>query len=324
MSHIVGVFCISLDFEKYWGIHDVSPIAECQHLEKVEGVIDGILNLFKRYDTHATWAFIGLLGYDSIAELRSDENLKHIPYTTSNYSPFPLSIEKYGGFNDKILLGKSEIEAIKAVAFQELASHTFSHFYFLEEGIDSDDIQLDIDRMKVISQRYDLDLKSIIFPRNQVQNEALETLRIAGFRAYRGNQENPYWSNSQFEKESLIKKMLRVLDAYFPISKTKSYSVSQLKAFNGLVNIPANRFLRPASNKKWIERQKIKRIKREMHQAAKRGTIYHLWWHPHNFTHQPEIALNQLEEILAYYHVLRKRYKFVNLNMNEISNRVKA
>jgi len=51
---IKGIFCISLDFEKFWGVHDVLTLDDVQHFGEISEVIDGILKLFKRYDIHAT------------------------------------------------------------------------------------------------------------------------------------------------------------------------------------------------------------------------------------------------------------------------------
>ncbi len=319
MTAIRGVFCISLDFEKFWGVHDVLPIEKARHFVEVNAVVDGILTLFQRYEIHATWATVGLLGHANIAELQENNRNTIIPYTNTNYSPFPLTAEKYGDFNAQLLLGSREIHKILTVPAQEFASHTYSHFYCVEEGISAADFDSDCESMKQMGERYKTCFKSIVFPRNQIQPAFLKICAKHGFTAYRGNQENLFWTTRAFQQESFFKKAGRVLDAYVKISQTKSYRIDELVIQDQLINIPASRFVRPYSGRFWLEKRKIKRIKREMLRAAKRGTIYHLWWHPHNFTQNLEKNLQQLEELLAYSIVLRNNYAFTSLTMQEIA-----
>lgn len=223
-----------------------------------------------------------------------------------------------------MLLGATEISAILKQTHQELASHTYSHLYCCEEGIKPLDFDLDCKRMSQVGTELNHNFASIVFPRNQVSTNALAILNRQNYSSYRGNQENKYWKNSRFENESFLKKVLRVSDAYFKISKTRSYRITELKTVEGLLNIPANRFFRPHSGKRWLEKRKIKRIKREMLNAARTETVYHLWWHPHNFTTHLQESLDQIEELLAYQLVLKEKFAFESLNMSEIAAHVKS
>lgn len=314
-----GVFCISLDFEKFWGLHDVISIEQADHLRQVDFVVDRLLKLFLRYDTHVTWAFVGMLAFKDFDHLKNSNSEFEIPYQNPNYSPFPLRTEKYGDFDPNLLFALASLNAIQAVPHQELSSHTFSHFYTMENGIGTNEFRTDLALMQAVEESFNEPLKTIVFPRNQINNEILALLAKENYIAFRGNQINRYWSNSAFDKESGLKKMMRVLDAYLPVSRTKSFKRDELPRMNGLLNIPANRFLRPPTSYNQLEKRKVKRVKNEMLKAAKKGWVYHLWWHPHNFAKQPEIALKQLEEILAYYHVLKQKFNFENLNMKEIA-----
>ena len=66
-----GALIISLDFELYWGIRDVKETHEYQsNLEGTKIAISGILNLFKKYNIHATWASVGFLFAKNTTELR--------------------------------------------------------------------------------------------------------------------------------------------------------------------------------------------------------------------------------------------------------------
>ena len=49
-------------------------------------------------------------------------------------------------------------------------------------------------------------------------------------------------------------------------------------------DVPATRFLRPYDPRlRGLDGLRLRRIRRELAEAAARGAAYHLWWHPHNF-----------------------------------------
>ena len=67
----------------------------------------------------------------------------------------------------------------------------------------------------------------------------------------------------------------------------------------------------------FLESMKIYRIKRQMLHAAQKGLTFHLWWHPHNVGVRTDFHMRQLEEIFAYYDLLREKYGMRSLNMRE-------
>jgi len=313
-----GALCISLDFEKFWGIHDVANIKDNeQNLNKVNEIVNRLLALFTKYDIHCTWAVVGLLNFNNLNELEDYCKSITINYEYTDYSPFPLSKYHLKNVNPSSFLAQIEIEEIKKTPNQEVASHTFSHLYSLEKGVTEKDFQNDIEFFKEIIGNVD----SIIFPRNQINEVYLNYLSKNKQITYRGNQQNKFWKNSQFKTESILKKAGRVIDAYIKISKDNLIDWGNLKQ-NNSVNIPASRFLRPVQFNNIIEKLKIKRIKKQMLRAAKQKKIYHLWWHPHNFSKNTKENFIQLENLLQYYKKLNKELQFESLNMNEISKSV--
>ena len=62
----------------------------------------------------------------------------------------------------------------------------------------------------------------------------------------------------------------------------------------------------------------LRRIKNEMEDAAKFNSIYHLWWHPHNFGKNLSANLNNLEQILIYYTKLKKKYSMNSVCMKDL------
>ena len=313
-----GILCISLDFEKYWGVHDIFDwkLKENEML-KVNEVVEETLQLFEKYNIHASWATVGLLAVGEEQQLNS---FAKISYENENYSPFPFSRKKF----DKIPLEcRSAIDQIKLISNsknQEIASHTFAHLYTIENGISKNDFKDDLARMKAIEDQFNISFNSLVFPRNQISKDYLKLAKKDNYSSFRGNQRNKFWRNSEFKNESIIKRGFRWFDAYFDVTKTYNFRPSELLIEEGLKNIPASRFFRPIGGNKFLEKRKINRIKREMKKATLNGEIYHLWWHPHNFSKNTEQHFVQLEQLLSFYTELNKKGEMISLNMQEIAN----
>jgi peptidoglycan/xylan/chitin deacetylase (PgdA/CDA1 family) len=314
-----GALCISLDFEKFWGVHDLKKISECEKFSKVDEVVERTLELFEKYDIHCTWAIVGLLNFDNLESLETMVNGKNVSYRKDSYSPYPINKFDLEVFDESLYLAKNTIDKIKNSRHQEIASHTFSHFYCLEEGIKKSDFIDDLNDFKSV---FNSETSSIVFPRNQVNSEYLKLISEFGYKAYRGNQENKFWKNSSFENESLFKQTGRFIDAYLKITSNNLTEWQNIKTNHGLINIPASRFLRPYAYNKTVERLKINRIKNQMLKAAKTNQIYHLWWHPHNFTTNIDLNFSQLEQILIFQKELESKFNFKSFNMADITKKV--
>ena len=82
------------------------------------------------------------------------------------------------------------IKKIKLFKSQELATHTFSHFYCLEQNSNEYSFKDDIIKAIEKAKTQDIEIKSIIFPRNQYDNESLKECYKQGIVAFRGNENN--------------------------------------------------------------------------------------------------------------------------------------
>ena len=56
---------------------------------------------------------------------------------------------------------------ISKVTGQEIGTHTFSHYYCSEKGQSIDEFDCDIESAVKIAKKFDLDINSLVFPRNQ-------------------------------------------------------------------------------------------------------------------------------------------------------------
>jgi len=311
-----GIFTVSLDFELYWGVLDSKPLERYKdNLLGVRYAIIRLLDIFRRYDIHATWAAVGFIFFKNMEELK-DNIPENIPeYTNAFYSSYK-KFDWLESVDKRVLFAPDLIKLIANSSHQEIASHTFSHYYCLEEGQNADHFYHDLLFSKKIAKKFGLELKSIIFPRDQYNKRYLEILKDEGILSYRGNPVHAIYSpTGQKNKQNRLRKALLLIDSYINIT---GYHVYEIDIQKESVNIPSSRFLRPVSKKLFfLEKLRLKRIKKQMEYAAKEKKLFHLWWHPHNFGVNTDENISFLEEILLYFKELQKRYGMLSLNMNE-------
>ena len=105
------------------------------------------------------------------------------------------------------------------------------------------------------------------------------------------------------------------MDAYLPLTGQGGY-IPQCE--DGIWNLTGSRAFKAVSrSRKPLEGLKVRRIKKQMLHAAKKGLTFHLWWHPHNMGDMTEEFFSQLEDVLQYYSQLRQEYGMVSLTMRE-------
>jgi hypothetical protein len=316
-----GFLLISLDFEMYWGVHDVLEYSDYKkNLDNVPLVIDSLLSLFEEYGIHCTWATVGLLFFNNRAEMLSNLPSIKPQYHQNRFSPYE-NIERIFNQNvDHVLFVPELIRKIKSYPFQELATHTFSHYYCLEEGQTVHEFQIDIKKAKEIASKNGINLKTIVFPRNQFREDYINVCWQEGLIAYRGNEKSWIYKSSKGNEQGSLKRCLRLLDSYMNVSGHHTYRLESNRG-EKILNLPASRYLRPYSKEMpFLEIFKMGRIKKDLTYAAKNNQVYHLWWHPHNFGSNMNENLSQLREILDLYSKLNRNYKMKSLNMMELSN----
>jgi peptidoglycan/xylan/chitin deacetylase (PgdA/CDA1 family) len=313
-----GVFVISLDFELLWGVWDVTSKEKYgDNILGVKKVIPGLIGLFSEYDFKATFSTVGFLFAKDKEALLASLPANKPSYSKGNYNVYLKEMPAIGHneMDDPYHYGYSLLEQVKQTD-HEISTHTFSHYYCLEEGQSAEEFDADIKAATKIAEANGIALKSIVFPRNQVNEEYLDLLVDNGIYVYRGNPTSWIYKPRKFAAELPFIRLCRLLDTYLPIS---GYNTHTIKKEEGLpVNIPASRFLKPYNkNLAWLEKLKLKRIMNEMTRAAKNNEVYHLWWHPHNFGINTSENMANLTVILNHYQTLKKKYGFSNCTMME-------
>jgi len=316
-----GVFTISLDFELFWGLRDILTENDCREmLLGARRAIPEILVLFSEYGIHATWATVGFLFYSG-----RDELLKNLPEPLPAYEDRSLS--PYGVIGstgnreeeDPLHYAPSLIKQIAASPGQEVATHTFSHYYCLEKGQTVEAFRADLEAACNVAAGCGIELRSLVFPRNQFNEAYLSVCRELGIIAYRGNQQNWMYQASTTDGEPKLKRLARLIDAYINLSGFNGHP-GTIQQETLPFNIPASRLLRSVSSRlKLFEPLRLQRIKKEMSHAAKNGLLYHLWWHPHNFGNDINGNVVFLRQILHHYRQLEEQYGMRSMSMAEIA-----
>jgi peptidoglycan/xylan/chitin deacetylase (PgdA/CDA1 family) len=311
-----GALVISLDFELYWGVRDVLTLDSYRsNLLGVRQAIPALLDAFAQHAVHATWATVGFLFCRNKKEIEQALPSRRPDYVQHQLSPYDLSVVGNDEASDPFHYAPSLIEQIARAPGQEIATHTFSHFYCLEKGQTAQDFDADLTSAVSVARPFGVELKSIVFPRNQQNRAYDDVLTRHGIRAYRSCGRWPY--TASVGAETWLKRGTRLADAYIPISGDGTVTHTR-DATSGLVDLPASAFLRPYSFRlRSVERLKVARIMRAMSRAARRSRVFHLWWHPHNFGTNLRQNMAMLAVVLEHFDTLRRTRGMRTLTMAE-------
>ena len=152
-------------------------------------VVPALLDLFAARGIACTWATVGFLFCADKDELMGSLPAKLPAYADAKLSPY----------GDLARIGRNEqdypnyfalslLQQVQNTPRQEIATHTFSHFYCLEEGGDLGAFRADLTAAKAAAARRGINISSIVFPRNQTSGAHLRVCRELGFTAFRGNE----------------------------------------------------------------------------------------------------------------------------------------
>jgi peptidoglycan/xylan/chitin deacetylase (PgdA/CDA1 family) len=318
-----GALVISLDFELHWGVRDriLLDDAERAMLLQARDGIPRILDLFEEYSVHATWAVVGLLFARSSQEAEAFRPHKEPHYRDARLNPYREKIGK-GEDDDPFHFAPSLIDRIAKRRGQEIASHSFSHYYCLEPGQTEEEFEADLKSAIAIAANAGYTLRSYVFPRNQVNPPYLAALRRSGILAYRGNEPIEVRKAGSFaEQRRPHKRIARLLDTYAdiygPLTVARTTS-------SELLSVPASRYFRayrPAFG--LLEPCLLQRISNAMRYAAEHAEVFHLWWHPEDFAAHFDRNLRVLHSVLDQFVEFRKRYGMVSMSMADLAQQVR-
>ena len=312
-----GALIISLDLELHWGVRD--QLSVTQYRDNLLGereAVSALLSVFARRNIRATWATVGMLLAENKRELMTLLPDTQPQYADATLSPYPY-LAQIGDseLSDPVHYAPSLIRQIVAIKGQELASHTFSHYYCLEHGQTAADFDADLGAMTKACSRFG-SCTSLVFPRNQYNPAYRPLLSKHGIRAFRSNPNHWAYSARTARAETLVHRAARLVDTYLPLSGDLTRTV--VRGEDDLVDVPASVFLRPWSRRsRTLQRLQISRIHNEMERAARERRMFHLWWHPHNFGTNLRDNLDILDAILERFDTLRRKVDMQTWTMSD-------
>jgi len=313
---------LSLDFELRWGVRDRHALGGPYDANVLGGrrAVPRMLDMFREFDVAATWATVGFLFAESRAELERFAPICRPAYDDPRLLPYGEAIGD-GEADDPLHYAPSLIRAIRNTPRQEIGTHTYSHFYCGEGGQTAAAFEADLSAAVAIAASRGISLRSIVLPRNQHNPEYDALLTAAGITAVRGNPRSRAWRFANAaEGTRPWKRAGRLLDSYVNVSGNSAIPWSDIVGPEGLVNLRASRFLRPYSPRlRALEPLRLRRIRESLRAVGRAGSIYHLWWHPHNFGAHTEENLAFLRRVLECYAECRERYGMQSLTMGEVS-----
>ena len=319
-----GVLTISLDFELLWGIFDkIGTRYNSEYFANTRKAIPRMLELFAQNQIQVTWATVGMLFAENEEEWKYYSPDFLPSYREKKYSAYEWA--RQHGIRPEVHFAPELIREIIQTPHQELGSHSYAHYYTLMRGQSPEQFRQDLQAsQKIAMEKFGAKLKSLVFPRNHINELYLGICLEEGFEYVRGNPKNWFWQETQHEDQS--KKWFRSADCFFPMGKRTSYSFEEINFLSKEpVILPASRILRPYTNgNSLFNKVRLSRVLGEMEKAAKLREIYHLWWHPHNFGNNPEACLIELKKILNLFKKLQEHHGMESLSMGNLGNRVKA
>jgi hypothetical protein len=279
-----GVFVISIDYERAWGYVDrmLSPRDEAR-IRGETAIVLRLLELFERYRMPATWAIVGHL-----------------------LEPRHESDDDTAWFDADGLV--SRIAA--SPARHEIGSHSYAHILYGDPRTTEALAGEDIAHARRIHDEHDLPFCSFVFPRNsEGHHEVLKRYGIICFRGHRG-----VWYDIL---PTGLRALWRGVDYWLPTASTGTPRVHP----TGLLDIPEGLLLvsRKGVQKLLPTRQTYRKVVWGLNRAVKRRKVFHLWFHPSNFSYDTEKQLALFDRILARAARLREAGKLSCLTMGALA-----
>jgi len=300
-----GAFMLSFDLELIWGTLDLyGPEAfreRCETERRV--VIDRLLAMLEEFKVPATWFVVGHLFLD---RCDGSNGLKHpeIVRPAHAWSQGDWFRHDPGGREETAptFLARSVIAKIRNCRVpQEIGCHSFSHVIFGDAGCSRETALSEVAACMRAARGIGLEPRAFAFPRNSVGH--LDVLTEHGFTSFRGPE--PRWYTSRW-CPTFVRRAAHVVDV---LAATEPPVVAPERTPDGLWNIPGSMIFLPMHG---VRRHipvsmRVRRARKGLAAAVRRGRIFHLWLHPTNLVDSMEPLFAGLREVLAEAAGLRDR-----------------
>ena len=321
-----GALVVSLDFELHWGMRDHTrdDSPEFADLAPSRQTVADLASVFADRGVRATWATVGCLFASTAAELGAHLPVDRPSYRNSAFDPYVQAVGRDEAADPEHLAG-SLVDLVASTPGQEVASHTFSHYYCLETGQTEEQFRADLGAAQSIAAARGLHLTSLVLPRNQWNPRYAAAVADSGFTSFRGPQPTRGHGAQAHDDHRAVDRAARLLDTYLGAAPPPTFSWDDRLGPHGLCDLPASAFLRPyAPQRRRLDPLRLRRLTAGMRDAARRGRIFHLWWHPHNFTRHPTESFAFLGRLLDEFDRLAGSEGMRSLTMHDVASSIRA
>jgi hypothetical protein len=315
-----GALVISLDFELHWGLRDHVGRDDPLYV-RLPAARQAVVDMAARFAADgisATWATVGFLFASTRGELEAHLPAERPSYERPVLDPYGEAIGEDEEEDPRHLAG-SLVDLIVSTPGQEVGSHTFSHFYCLEPGQDEEVFRADLGAAQAMARSRHLRLRSLVLPRNQWNPAYARAVIDNGFECIRGPQ--PGWAHQarSSSAQGVLQRGARMADAYAGVAPLPTTAWDEVRRPSGLCDIPASAFLRPYDPRlRRLEPLRLARLRSGLRHAARTGRIFHLWWHPHNFSRHQRENFAVLDHLLEEFGRLSAREGMRSLSMGGV------
>ena len=261
-----GALTISVDLELAWGNWDNLTDVHVRQVEhKERPIIRQIVQLFDDYEVPVTWAFVAALLDPRSAQGRpGGEHLWYAP---------------------------DVIDVIRSARVaHDLGCHGGRHIYL--DSVSQELAEQDLAFAKSICQDNDIDIRSFVFPRNQIGHP--ELLEKYGLRVYRGN--DKAWHQRIRNQHLLLGRVANLVDIILPLIP----ETVEPEREAGLVNLRGSLLFsgRNGLRRFAAPRTMAAKLRNGIDAASFTGRIFHLWFHPSNFWYDTTVQFKLLHDFL--------------------------
>ncbi len=312
-----GVVTISIDHEFAWGYADMPLSNEDRiRIAKEQEIVERLIALFEKYNITATWAIVGHLLEN---DCKYNEGTAHPEYKRPIFKnekkdwffqhPLDVDAKDVLWYDTKDLIGKIQRSSVG----HEIGSHSYAHIMYDENVVDQQVIETDLLNIQRVHDIKGVSRESFVFPRNIEGFHHL--LKKRGIRYYRGSSKKWYRS-----LPGALQRIGHLADYFIPNTPTSLPIIHE----SGLVNIQDSMLLLgrnglrkiiPACGVVWKAKRGIKK-------AIRKKEVFHLWFHPSNFSYHTEEQFGIFENILKEIKQRKESGEIENLTMGEVGSRV--
>jgi peptidoglycan/xylan/chitin deacetylase (PgdA/CDA1 family) len=302
-----GLFIVSLDCEGKWGFADCITAHHDTYFTEANllAAYRKLLALFARHEIPATFAFVMAFTLSDAERAALADRLRDVIVDGKNWLRYYRAAEANGRTEGWFC--PLALDEVRAHSEHEVACHSFCHAPLAESSIARDDAARELDAASAVAALKGIELRTFVYPRNQIGHR--ELLRQHGFIGYR-------------EALPRVNGVLGQAHALASEFNVIARSQPPLENADGLCRIPAGYFF----NWRYGVRAKIppavtrRRWAAILRDAADRGEVAHLWFHPHNIIDGPE-TFDVLEDVLRDAASLRAQNRLQFVTQKEYAER---